>query len=117
MRLTNAIIGLALIGAMSTAAPLRAATLYGIDDGTNSLVTIDRASGAVTVIGPTGVANGNFGDLTYDSNHGVLYWVAGGFGDENLYTINPTTGAATLVGEDLAGRLDQSVVVAAGVRR
>jgi len=101
----SAALGLAaavLISSPAAAAP----TLFGIDDTTNSLITIDRTTGAISVIGSTGVAGGDFGDLTYDSNHGVLYWAAGR-GNDNLYTIDMSTGAATLVGthgvDDLFG--------------
>lgn len=75
----------------------RAGFLYAIDDTTNSLYTIDPNTYAKTLIGSTGVPTGNFGDLTYDSANGNLYWIAGRDND-NLYTIDKTTGAATLVG-------------------
>jgi len=48
--------------------------LYAIDDTTNSLLTIDPSTFAISVVGSTGVGVGDFGDLTYDSNHGVMYW-------------------------------------------
>ncbi|WP_394763859.1 DUF4394 domain-containing protein [Phenylobacterium sp.] len=80
-------------------------TLYAINDSSNSLVTINPEAATITVIGSLG-ATGDFGDLTYDSNHGVAYWAAGR-GNNNLYTVNLTTGAATLVGshgvDDLFG--------------
>jgi hypothetical protein len=85
------VVGLLLAGHAS------AAVLYGIDDSTNSLVTINQTNGAVSVVGSTGVATGNYGDLTYDSNDNVLYWAAGR-GNDNLYSLNQTTGAATLIG-------------------
>lgn len=72
--------------------------LYGLTSnrsGTNpnSLVTINPATGLVTEIGLPGV--GAFGDIKFSPTSGILY----GFGNNgNLYTINLTTGAATLVG-------------------
>ena len=101
----SAVLGFA--AAVLAASPAAAAaTLFGIDDTTNALITIDRTTGAISVIGSTGIAAGDFGDLTYDSNHGVLYWAAGR-GNDNLYTIDMSTGAATLVGthgvDDLFG--------------
>ncbi len=71
--------------------------LYAIDDATNSLLTIDPNTYAISVVGSTGVGAGDFGDLTYDSNHGIMYWDSGR-GDNSIYTLNLNTGAATLVG-------------------
>lgn len=48
-------------------------------------------AGAITTIGPT---NHDIRGMTFDSNHNILYGVTG----TDLYTINPATGAATLVG-------------------
>ncbi len=74
-----------------------AGTLYAMDDATNTLLQIDTNTVAISVVGYTGISSGDFGDLTYDAANGQLYWVAGR-GNDNLYTINPVTGAATLVG-------------------
>lgn len=71
--------------------------LYAIDDSNNSLVTFNTSTNAIAVVGSTGVGTGDFGDLTYDSNHGVMYWDAGR-GNNSIYILNLTTGAATLVG-------------------
>ena len=71
--------------------------LYAIDDSNNSLLTIDPTTYAISVVGSTGIATGNFGDLTYDSNTGTMYWDSGR-GDNSIYTLNLSTGAATLVG-------------------
>ena len=68
-----------------------------IDDNTNTLLRIDPTTAAVTVVGPTGISAGDFGDLSYNPADGKLYWVAGRDND-NLYTIDPATGLATLVG-------------------
>src|SRR5271157_3858079 len=74
-----------------------AGILYGIDDANNSLVTFNTSTNAIAVIGSTGVGSGDFGDLTYDSNHGIMYWDAGR-GNNSIYTLDLGTGAATLVG-------------------
>jgi len=70
--------------------------IYGTTNsgGTISdLVTIDLATGTTTFIGPTGIAiNG----LTYDSATGTLF--ASERGDGGLYTLNTSSGAASLVG-------------------
>jgi hypothetical protein len=74
--------------------------LYGVD-GSN-LYTIDPATGATTLVGPTGLFNGRAG-LAYDPETYVLYlnlgsaFIAGGPGNA-LYRVNPSTGLATLVG-------------------
>ena len=70
--------------------------LYTVLDNTNTFASINPNTLAVTAIGATG-ATGDFGDLAYDSVSRTMYWVAGR-GNNNLYTINMNTGAATLVG-------------------
>jgi hypothetical protein len=72
-------------------------TLYTIRESDNYLVSIDVNTMVYTTIGPTGVANGDFGGLAYDPNHDILYWIPGRF-EEDLYVLNQNTGAATLVG-------------------
>ena len=62
------------------------------------LVTINPATGLVTVIGGYGVATGStMTDLAFDPTSGVLYGI-GSNGGAHLYSINTTTGAATIVG-------------------
>jgi hypothetical protein len=64
------------------------------------LITVDRATGLGTEIGPTGVAS-NITDLSFDRDTGVLYGhrPQGGAGSiTNVYTIDLSTGAASLVG-------------------
>ncbi|TXI79877.1 MAG: PEP-CTERM sorting domain-containing protein, partial [Flavobacteriales bacterium] len=68
-----------------------------IDDGSNSkFAAINPTTLALTVIGNTGVG-GAFGDLAYDATSGTMYWAAGR-NNNQLYTINMSTGTATLVG-------------------
>jgi hypothetical protein len=74
-----------------------AGTLYGVDDADHTLFSIDPDSLAVTTIGALGVETGAFGDLAYDPASGTMYWI-GGRNNNSLYTINLTTGVATLVG-------------------
>jgi len=95
---------LSAVLAAALALPAHAGILYAIADSTNSLVTIDRTTGAVTVVGSTGVGTGDFGDLAYDSNTGTMYWSAGR-GNNGIYRINTTTGAATLIGNTGVGDL------------
>jgi len=73
-----------------------AVIMYGIAGGTGpaNFYRINLTTGAVTVIGSTGIQAGS---LRFGSS-GTLF--AGGTGPEagNLYSINPSNGAATLVG-------------------
>jgi hypothetical protein len=78
------------------AAGAQAGMLYAINDSTNTLVTIDRTTYAITTVGSLGYS-GDFGDLTYNATNNTLYAV-GGRGNNNLYSINQTTGAGTLIG-------------------
>lgn len=91
-KVTLLLAGLSL-ASLSMAGPI----LYGIDDSNNSLITIDRSTFAISVVGSTGIGSGDFGDLTYDSNDGIMYWSAGR-GNNDIYTLNLSTGAATLAG-------------------
>jgi len=80
-----------------TASAAPGGTLYAIRDSDNYLVTIDTVTLEFNVIGSTGVGSGDFGDLAYNSDTGTMYWVAGR-GNNNLYTVDLSTGVATLVG-------------------
>src|SRR5262245_16582450 len=64
-----------------------------------SLITINKATGAGTLVGSFGVAGATMSDLTFTSD-GTLYgWLSDpSGGPESLYTINLTTGTATKVG-------------------
>ena len=72
-----------------------AGILYALSEADN-LVTIDTVTLNITTIGAVGT-NTSFGGLAYDPNSDTLYMV-GGRGNNNLYTVDRTTGAATLVG-------------------
>ena len=65
----------------------------------DDLVQIDPSSGAATTIGPLGtdvfgLDDPNVGGLEFDALAGVLYYSDG----DRLYTVNPQTGGATLIG-------------------
>ena len=64
-----------------------------------SLITINKTTGAGTLVGSFGFPGKTMTDLTFTSD-GTLYgWLAGPGGTgEDLYTINQATGAATKVG-------------------
>jgi len=75
-------------------------TLYGATGSggvLSVLYTIDKATGAGTAIGPIGF---NVSGIAFDPTTGILYGLSGNreAGAPELITINPTTGAGTLVG-------------------
>lgn len=70
--------------------------MYGHDLGDDSIYTIDMATGAATLVGPTGY-NANFAQgMSFDNIDGTLYiflYIGGG---ANVYgTVNQATGAVT----------------------
>lgn len=72
--------------------------LYAIDQENDSLITVNKATGAVGAVGPLGVGTLFVAGLTFDPASGTLFFSNGAIGLENIYTINPGTGQATLVG-------------------
>lgn len=72
-------------------------TMYLADTGaTDSLYTIDRTTGAVTLVGSFGVVGSVGIGLAYDSVLGM--YACSNTTPQGLYTIDLATGAATLVG-------------------
>jgi hypothetical protein len=69
---------------------------YGIDSVDNNLYSIDLSTGATTIIGPTGVSC-EYAGMVYDKEYDVLY-LAAYAGVGKFYTVDVTTGHATLVG-------------------
>lgn len=82
--------GLAFIGS----------TLYAIGGSLSELWNITTAPGSL--IGSTGQRNGLDAGLDYNTVDGRLYNVNGNLDSTSLYTINPVTGQATLVGNGTA---------------
>lgn len=95
MSSTSALLAAALTG---SGGPAQAALLYGAEGGLFSQVNlylIDPTTGAVTsTIGPIG-----FGvtGLAFDPIPGTLFGVTTTSGDRQLITIDPATGAGTVV--------------------
>jgi hypothetical protein len=77
--------------------------LYGIDIATDALVAIDKTTGQGSVIGSIGF-NANYASgLAFDLQTDVLYFATiedfGGFNVvQEMWTVDTTTGAATLLG-------------------
>ncbi|TRY31378.1 PEP-CTERM sorting domain-containing protein [Aliiglaciecola sp. M165] len=86
----------ALLLASTLSLSANAGLLMAIDNRNDTLVSIDTDTLALTTIGNLGT-NVAFGGLSYDSNSDTLYMV-GGRNNENLYTVDMTTGNASLVG-------------------
>lgn len=83
-------------------------TLYGSTSNASpnfpaSLVTVNRNTGAVTVIGGYGIT-GTMADITFQPGTGALFgWQSGG--THALHTVNVGTGAATVVGSGIGSGL------------
>ena len=79
----------------------KAAEVLYAADKTSNLYTIDKTTGAATLVGPMGISHVTA--MAYDLINDTLYAVKGPYNDPNqgcLYTVNTTTGAANQVGCD-----------------
>jgi hypothetical protein len=76
--------------------------LYAADLFTDVLISVDKATGAGTVIGPLGIDINYAQDLEFDNANGILY-LAGYTSTGQLYTVDPATGSATYVGDFQGG--------------
>lgn len=72
-----------------------AVTLWGIDNDSRELGTLDLATGAFTPVVVTTGLEGNVTGLAFDPTTSDVSYVST---STHLYTLNRTTGAATLVG-------------------
>ncbi|MEP6819193.1 MAG: Calx-beta domain-containing protein [bacterium] len=90
-------------GASFTGLEWVGAKLYGASvtasHGTSELRILDPATGASSLIAPTGIVDPIAG-LAYDDISAVMYGITGGArgGSSNLVTVNLTTGVATVIG-------------------
>lgn len=73
-----------------------AGTMYTVNNDTGVLMKIDTNTLVLTSVGPLGVTF-NYGSLAWNPVNSTLYMVDGR-GAQSLYTVNTSTGAATLVG-------------------
>jgi hypothetical protein len=67
-----------------------------VSNNVSSLWTIDLPTGTPTFIANINVPNETIADITFDPTTGVMYGM--GRNTSNLYTIDPATAAATLIG-------------------
>jgi hypothetical protein len=68
-------------------------TLYGLANNGASLVTFDKTTGDVTPVASLG--GSGIESIAFNPNNGVLF----GASESGLYTIDPTTGQASYVGD------------------
>jgi hypothetical protein len=75
-------------------------TLYGIELGSDTFGTINKLTGAWTVIGPIGMDLNYAQDASFDHETGTLYHAAydSSASQGKLVTIDLATGASTLIG-------------------
>lgn len=76
-------------------------TLYAVSDDDDQLYTVDRATGAATVVGPLGIS---ISDAGLGLNGSTLLLVTDN-APTNLYQVDTSTGAATIVAVLDAGEL------------
>ena len=69
--------------------------LFGTDASVGNLLTIDPATGIGKIVGPMRI--GPVPALAIDPTTGTMY-AATGAGNPNLYRVDPSTGATTLIG-------------------
>lgn len=88
--------------------------MFGIDSDADTLVAIDKTTGAVQTIGSLGI-DAVFGQgLDFDAETGVLYLASMNSDESTMYTVDPTTGATTPIGL-MGGELDSMAIAKSGV--
>jgi sugar lactone lactonase YvrE len=76
--------------------------MYASNSGADSFYTMNRATGATTLIGPlSGPTNPN--GLAYNFDNDTMYLIDNS--TDNFYSVNLSTGAATLIGPMGSGNL------------
>lgn len=79
--------------------------LYGIDMSTDDFWSIDPTTGAATMIGAVGFDLSYAQSMSWDPATDTIFWASYGGGlDGKLRTIDPATGAATIVADFEGGR-------------
>jgi DNA-binding beta-propeller fold protein YncE len=89
---------------------------YAISAASHSLFSVNPATGAVTLVGPTGVAFQDRVGFDISPNTDTAYFSATVGGQTEFFTVNKATGALTLVGAvgdpgELSSGLDSIAVV------
>ncbi|MGA9420858.1 MAG: hypothetical protein WBW61_00740 [Rhodanobacteraceae bacterium] len=87
--------------------------MYGVDSDADTLVAIDKTTGAAQTIGSLGI-DAVFGQgLDFDAETGVLYLASTDFDTPRMYTVDPATGATTLIGV-MGGEIDSMAIAKPG---
>jgi hypothetical protein len=75
-------------------------TLFGLQQGGAGFYTVNTTTGVPTRVGSTGIAAGpyTFGGLAFNPLNNTMYGALANNTLSNLYTIDPVTGTATLIG-------------------
>lgn len=74
-------------------------SLSEVTEGSGQLVKIDKTSGTCTAVGATGVMPKYDQSAVIDPATGIFYWFANDASENaNLYTVDLTSGKATLIG-------------------
>lgn len=75
--------------------------LYGVNNTSDQLVTVNTTTGAITNIGSLGapIGDGTWSGLAWDQTTNTLYASSAAATGAYLYTINPTTGTPTPIGQ------------------
>ncbi|MBO9664232.1 hypothetical protein [Dokdonella sp.] len=77
-------------------------SMYGIDEWTDTLLAIDKSTGHVVPIGPTGLDTGLYDNqsIDFDPSTGVLYYASFPLTPtiSGMYTLDLVSGHATLIG-------------------
>jgi hypothetical protein len=92
--------------------------MWGIDKTQDTLVAIDKATGATSLVGSIGFDTEFIASLAFDQASGTLYLASpdNTTGLNNMYTVNTTSGAATLIapiGEGI--QLESLAIATAGI--
>lgn len=77
-------------------------TMYATNSNTDSLYTINRATGVATLVGPL-VNSTNPNGLAYNPDNGLMYMIDNS--TDNFYSLNLATGEANLIGFMGSGNL------------
>jgi hypothetical protein len=94
LALRFAAIGIATLGVSGSITRTAIGGLYGIDSSSGNLYTVSTSNAALTLVGNTGIVGS--GEIEF-SPSGTLYGFSTGSASV-LYTINPSTAAATPIG-------------------
>jgi len=87
--------------------------MYGVDSDADTLIAIDKTSGAAQTIGSLNI-DAVFGQgLDFDAETGVLYLASMAMDESTMYTVDPSTGATTPIGL-MGGELDGMAIAKSG---